>query len=132
MICFYVCFFFFFQAEDGIRDGHVTGVQTCALPILKKEPSAAHLRCGAFLRIPRLRIRPENRQISSGLRMPISVKIVCLTEKKKLVNWQKPFRPGKNTSVLISYHMETKIGPLPTREGELQRFKETKTITSAL
>src|SRR6266508_6151140 len=27
-------FFFFFQAEDGIRDGHVTGVQTCALPIL--------------------------------------------------------------------------------------------------
>src|SRR5207253_6202690 len=24
---------FFFQAEDSIRDGHVTGVQTCALPI---------------------------------------------------------------------------------------------------
>src|SRR5439155_18719996 len=24
---------FFLQAEDGIRDGHVTGVQTCALPI---------------------------------------------------------------------------------------------------
>src|SRR5690348_17714379 len=28
----FVCFFFF-QAEDGIRDGRVTGVQTCALPI---------------------------------------------------------------------------------------------------
>src|SRR5690606_39543420 len=28
-------FFFFFQAEDGIRDFHVTGVQTCALPILE-------------------------------------------------------------------------------------------------
>src|SRR6266700_5044054 len=28
-----VFFFFFFQAEDGIRDFHVTGVQTCALPI---------------------------------------------------------------------------------------------------
>src|SRR5690606_40085656 len=26
-------FVFFFQAEDGIRDFHVTGVQTCALPI---------------------------------------------------------------------------------------------------
>src|SRR5690606_40165988 len=26
-------FIFFFQAEDGIRDFHVTGVQTCALPI---------------------------------------------------------------------------------------------------
>src|SRR2546421_1047827 len=30
-----VVFFFFFQAEDGIRDLIVTGVQTCALPILK-------------------------------------------------------------------------------------------------
>src|SRR2546427_8185504 len=29
-----LCFFFFFQAEDGIRDLTVTGVQTCALPIL--------------------------------------------------------------------------------------------------
>src|SRR5690625_7808672 len=28
-----LCVNFFFQAEDGIRDGHVTGVQTCALPI---------------------------------------------------------------------------------------------------
>src|SRR5699024_11885235 len=28
-----VHFFFFFQAEDGIRDRNVTGVQTCALPI---------------------------------------------------------------------------------------------------
>src|SRR2546427_11663743 len=32
MICLYL-FFFFFQAEDGIRDLTVTGVQTCALPI---------------------------------------------------------------------------------------------------
>src|SRR5690606_37481606 len=30
---FCVTFVFFFQAEDGIRDFHVTGVQTCALPI---------------------------------------------------------------------------------------------------
>src|SRR5690625_7928862 len=30
---------FFFQAEDGIRDGHVTGVQTCALPIFASRRS---------------------------------------------------------------------------------------------
>src|SRR6266536_5891495 len=30
-----IFFFFFFQAEDGIRDPLVTGVQTCALPISK-------------------------------------------------------------------------------------------------
>ena len=29
--------FFFFQAEDGIRDADVTGVQTCALPILQRQ-----------------------------------------------------------------------------------------------
>src|SRR5215217_2229121 len=34
-------FFFFFQAEDGIRDIGVTGVQTCALPILSLETSLA-------------------------------------------------------------------------------------------
>src|SRR5437870_5218319 len=48
--CFFICFyfsifffFFFFQAEDGIRDGHVTGVQTCALPIFSSEPAGAEL-----------------------------------------------------------------------------------------
>src|SRR2546425_10171995 len=34
-------FFFFFQAEDGIRDKLVTGVQTCALPILRRSSSRA-------------------------------------------------------------------------------------------
>src|SRR5438876_8627057 len=33
MIYWFYFFIFFFQAEDGIRDGRVTGVQTCALPI---------------------------------------------------------------------------------------------------
>src|SRR2546430_1669221 len=33
-----LCLFFFFQAEDGIRDLTVTGVQTCALPILELVP----------------------------------------------------------------------------------------------
>src|SRR2546422_6066460 len=35
MLCtlYYILLFFFFQAEDGIRDVAVTGVQTCALPI---------------------------------------------------------------------------------------------------
>src|SRR5947207_7404309 len=37
-------FFFFFQAEDGIRDHCVTGVQTCALPIsLALTPQAARV-----------------------------------------------------------------------------------------
>src|SRR5256885_10032875 len=35
------CVFFFFQAEDGIRDYKVTGVQTCALPIFFGLPAVA-------------------------------------------------------------------------------------------
>src|SRR5439155_11499407 len=42
-IQFLTIHFFFFQAEDGIRDGHVTGVQTCALPISLDEFEAAAL-----------------------------------------------------------------------------------------
>src|SRR5207249_9261505 len=34
-LVFFSCVSFFFQAEDGIRDRNVTGVQTCALPISK-------------------------------------------------------------------------------------------------
>src|SRR6266496_4179159 len=39
-------FFFFFQAEDGIRDLYVTGVQTCALPISRRRQHELHLRLG--------------------------------------------------------------------------------------
>src|SRR5256885_3821280 len=38
----YVLCFFFFQAEDGIRDYKVTGVQTCALPICPRVPGIFH------------------------------------------------------------------------------------------
>src|SRR5256885_3436769 len=40
IIAVWLIFFFFFQAEDGIRDYKVTGVQTCALPIFDR----THLR----------------------------------------------------------------------------------------
>src|SRR5690606_40154919 len=63
--------FFFFQAEDGIRDFHVTGVQTCALPIfgfsLGETALAAFPRVAleapsvptvALLRLVRLRLAP--------------------------------------------------------------------------
>src|SRR5690348_18359071 len=40
MMCFF--YFFFFQAEDGIRDGRVTGVQTCALPIYDHDHGHHH------------------------------------------------------------------------------------------
>src|SRR5690625_5632011 len=57
---------FYFQAEDGIRDGHVTGVKTCALPIcvrrgrvLTAHTRSAHRRSG---RRSRRRRRSEERR----------------------------------------------------------------------
>src|SRR5437762_8390549 len=39
------CVYFFFQAEDGIRDTSVTGVQTCALPIFHATPNVRRALC---------------------------------------------------------------------------------------
>src|SRR5699024_11975014 len=43
--------FFFFQAEDGIRDRNVTGVQTCALPILTEDGTLTTLNVIALLNV---------------------------------------------------------------------------------
>src|SRR5439155_18363830 len=53
---------FFFQAEDGIRDGHVTGVQTCALPIWTGVASirVAKLKTNVSALIPNASAGPPN------------------------------------------------------------------------
>src|SRR5699024_1325645 len=45
-------FFFFFQAEDGIRDRNVTGVQTCALPISRAAPDGRDRACRRSRSVP--------------------------------------------------------------------------------
>src|SRR5437764_2584752 len=52
----FLVFFFFFQAEDGIRDTSVTGVQTCALPIFtvpvgKPAPGATAVSLAVKIRV---------------------------------------------------------------------------------
>src|SRR5207244_9934203 len=51
----YVSGVFFFQAEDGIRDDLVTGVQTCALPICSARPAQPSRRGRARARARRAR-----------------------------------------------------------------------------
>src|SRR5256885_4067234 len=74
-----VLFFFFFQAEDGIRDYKVTGVQTCALPICSASESTGsntwatavgatrleHIRCHTVHPSPRARegAKKSNRSV---------------------------------------------------------------------
>src|SRR5687767_15651571 len=67
-------FFFFFQAEDGIRDKLVTGVQTCALPIFDAA-STTPARGGksrADGRQPLLKIRAATATLASA-RPPASI-----------------------------------------------------------
>src|SRR2546425_6453987 len=97
--------FFFFQAEDGIRDKLVTGVQTCALPIcfvcrLSRRASAAghlipllsnrlSLASQPVLRIPRaaraLRrpVAPRSEEHTSELQSLAYLVCRLLLEKKK-------------------------------------------------
>src|SRR2546427_2691329 len=91
-----VIFFFFFQAEDGIRDLTVTGVQTCALPICR--PLGHRLSARAFA--PRLCGQPEKAEARAHRALPatrgdrkstrlnsshsqISYAVFCLKKKKK-------------------------------------------------
>ena len=63
--------FFFFQAEDGIRDRLVTGVQTCALPILGGDPKVTMLyeHKQAELISKRIKVLQSRRKLATGYRM---------------------------------------------------------------
>src|SRR5207249_8997200 len=61
---------FFFQAEDGIRDRNVTGVQTCALPILKNgaddqsaRTAARNAICGRWNRVCSMLLKMPSRAV---------------------------------------------------------------------
>src|SRR4030066_1897212 len=74
-----VCIVFFFQAEDGIRDSSVTGVQTCALPICY------------FCRLPNTKTRARtnssiparSEEHTSELQSHLNLVCRLLLEKKK-------------------------------------------------
>src|SRR3984893_5146098 len=51
----------FFQAEDGIRDGHVTGVQTCALPISPFRETPGASADSNFLLVGKVQIRRKSK-----------------------------------------------------------------------
>src|SRR2546430_7588811 len=80
-------FFFFFQAEDGIRDLTVTGVQTCALPIFDDAGSlvipivkAPHSRAFSNTRLMSSPDRKSTRLNSSHSQ--ISYAVFCFKKKR--------------------------------------------------
>src|SRR5690349_22408034 len=80
--------YFFFQAEDGIRDLYVTGVQTCALPIYLRHPNLARVheglageRATALGGPPSASDRKSTRLNSSHVE--ISYAVFCLKKKNR-------------------------------------------------
>src|SRR5256885_12824102 len=63
--------FFFFQAEDGIRDYKVTGVQTCALPILHSAAVGRQEDRGPFERNPTARSESGDRERAEAARVAL-------------------------------------------------------------
>src|SRR5437763_16163383 len=70
---------FFFQAEDGIRDTSVTGVQTCALPILWNlgffhtlHQCRGRALCQHPLEVRQPRVRSEERRVGKECRYRVS------------------------------------------------------------
>src|SRR5437762_13715649 len=98
-------FVFFFQAEDGIRDTSVTGVQTCALPICGQRWSAPSApgtstalrrhgssgcasRCSSHWRHSQMGVRSEERRVGKDGRMMVSVALEKKSFKKPLHRYE--------------------------------------------
>src|SRR6266508_5016437 len=98
--------FCFFQAEDGIRDGHVTGVQTCALPIWLLEISN--------------RDDPRSEWV---LRLPVAV--WDLLHRGQIVPVSLPasltYRPADSFPELTDVVLGGELGALAQRLPELVR-----------
>src|SRR5438128_12678872 len=101
----FVPVFFFFQAEDGIRDATVTGVQTCALPIFTWEHYLANQQ-----RLAANTTRSGARPAREGLAL-------CRSEERRVGKecrtGSTPYRLKKNstysTNTLILYVLLSQI-----------------------
>src|SRR5260370_27401187 len=83
MIDFSMWELFFFQAEDGIRDSSVTGVQTCALPISVAGPGSTRQIAGGC-RLERTWVFRRSEEHTSELQSHLNIVCRLLLEKKNI------------------------------------------------
>src|SRR5438309_11290422 len=107
---------FFFQAEDGIRDGTVTGVQTCALPISSKcsrwRTTSRPATCTACLEVVRLREHFDERLV--GVRRDLEIGRASCREREWIA-----VVAGSSTEKERNQALQfSTVGSLPAAERE--------------
>src|SRR5438093_3098430 len=109
--------FFFFQAEDGIRDWSVTGVQTCALPILRRVLAA-------------ISNRRDVGDVTTLANPDVVEQIRAMVQGKDTITTQEalPERSEEHTSELQSL---TNIVCRPLPEKKKKKNKRTNIIDKA-
>src|SRR5256885_8108088 len=93
--------YFFFQAEDGIRDYKVTGVQTCALPISVglRAHRLLHALGGLQHAVRIGGLQPRSEEHTSELQSPCNLVCRLLLEKKKGSRGIPFIKPSTSTFV---------------------------------
>src|SRR5439155_14458971 len=105
-------FFFFFQAEDGIRGGHVTGVQTCALPIwLKRAP------IGQIHLLARIGARFSRKPL--GQRLGLLVGQIAVQQLQRL--WSVGARFTRSEERRVGKECRARWGAYHSRKGSVVR-----------
>src|SRR5260370_41169863 len=123
-----VCFFF--QAEDGIRDSSVTGVQTCALPIfIPRRLAAAAWYKGIRSLVPKgSRVGP----LSDSVALPPLPTTVTLTLKlfrrERAIStfddtFNPPHRSSPSFSTLVSSDLQAVLPALHPAHGSITWFR---------
>src|SRR5437868_14214825 len=96
---------FFFQAEDGIRDRNVTGVQTCALPIYTLAVSSAPWGSASILLISYgyIKMLGEIGRASCRERVDMKGGVVCARKEKQEDGQQITTQPASISCRKFSY-----------------------------
>src|SRR2546430_9499196 len=84
--------YFFFQAEDGIRDLTVTGVQTCALPICAGRRGDQHRGLRAAPRVGRPRRHRDRKSVVWGKSVDLGGRRIIKKKKEREVSINRDMR----------------------------------------
>src|SRR6266487_4866916 len=98
----HIYFFFFFQAEDGIRDGRVTGVQTCALPISGSTMAMAYPAVLSVVQTEWQLSSTAAGSISSAYQIGTAVALVFVSALADDLNPRLVFRVSAGLTAVVS------------------------------